>query len=138
MCQPSACSCSRSLSVLFGTVSLVPWTVRHQRARPQMEIAVRIVDRSQPLGPRTARSSDHPQVEFPTLRWYSKDGMITHRVIASLHSGTHVDAPVMYDSNGLTIDQLSLDGFWGMGYVADIALPERGFISGDHLEKVAG
>jgi arylformamidase len=104
----------------------------------KVEVVVRIVDLSQPLGPRTARSSDHPQVEFPTLRWYSKDGMITHRVIASLHSGTHVDAPVMYDSNGLTIDQLSLDGFWGTGYVADIGLEERGFISGDHLEKVAG
>ncbi|MEA2622780.1 MAG: hypothetical protein QOH61_1690 [Chloroflexota bacterium] len=99
---------------------------------------MRILDLSQPLGPRTARSSDHPQVEFPTLRWYSRDGMLTHKIIASLHSGTHVDAPALYFSSGKTIDQLSLDGFWGMGYVADIGLGERGVISGEHLDKVAG
>lgn len=99
---------------------------------------MRILDLSQPLSPRTARSSDHPQVEFPTIRWYSRDGMRTHKIIASLHSGTHVDAPSLYFSDGLTIDQLPLDGFWGTGYVADIGLGERGVISGDHLDKVAG
>lgn len=99
---------------------------------------MRIVDLSQPLGPRTARSSDHPQVEFPTLRWYSRDGILTHKIVASLHSGTHVDAPALYFSSGDTIEKLSLDGFWGMGYVADIGLGERGIISADHLDEVAG
>jgi kynurenine formamidase len=98
---------------------------------------VRILDLSQPLGTRTARSSDHPQVDFQTLRWYSRDGMKTHKITASLHSGTHVDAPALYFSGGLTIDQLPLDGFWGTGVVVDIGLGERGVISGDHLDKVA-
>jgi kynurenine formamidase len=99
---------------------------------------VRVLDLSQPLSPQTARSSDHPQVQFATLRWYSKDGMRTHTVYSSLHSGTHVDAPSLYFSDGQTIDQLSLDGFWGTAYVADIGLGERGVISAEHLERVAG
>lgn len=99
---------------------------------------MRLLDLSQPLSPQTARSSDHPQVQFATLRWYSKDGMRTHTIYSSLHSGTHCDAPSLYFQDGQTIDQLSLDGFHGTGYVADIGLGERGVISADHLDKVAG
>ena len=99
---------------------------------------MRLLDLSQPLSPQTARSSDHPQVQFATLRWYSKDGMRTHTVYSSLHSGTHCDAPSLYFSDGMTIDQLPLEGFFGTGLVVDIGLGERGVISAEHLEKTAG
>jgi kynurenine formamidase len=99
---------------------------------------MRVVDLSQPLSPQTARSSDHPQVEFATMRWYSRDGMRTHKITASLHSGTHVDAPSLYYSDGQTIEQLSLDGFWGTGLVVEVGLGDRGVINAEHLEKIAG
>jgi arylformamidase len=99
---------------------------------------VRVVDLSQPLSPRTPRSSDHPQVTFETLRWYSRDGMKAHQITASLHSGTHVDAPALYFSGGDTIEKLSLDGFWGTALVVDVDLEARGVISAEVLEKIAG
>lgn len=99
---------------------------------------MRLLDLSQPLSPQTARSSDHPQVQFATLRWYSKDGMRTHTIYSSLHSGTHCDAPSLYFSDGMTIDQLPLEGFYGTGLVVDIGLGERGVIDAAHLDKVAG
>ena len=98
---------------------------------------MRVIDLSQPLSPRTPRSSDHPQVQFPTIRWFSRDGIVTRSIVASLHSGTHVDAPSLYDADGLTIDQLSLDGFWGEAVVVDVALGERGVISAEVLARAA-
>jgi arylformamidase len=98
---------------------------------------MKLLDLTQSLSPRTARSSDHPEVCFPVLRYRSRNGVSTRQVIASLHSGTHVDAPSLYDPQGRTIDQLPLEGFCGPGLVVDVALGEWGVISGAVLNRVA-
>jgi arylformamidase len=98
---------------------------------------MKLVDLTQSLSPNTARSSDHPEVQFPVLRWFSRHGIKTRQVIASLHSGTHVDAPSMFFHDGATIDQLPLEGFCGSGVVVDVALGERGVITGDVLDERA-
>ena len=98
---------------------------------------MKIVDLTQPLSPNTARSSDHPQVQFPVLRWFSRNGIKTRQIIASLHSGTHVDAPSMYFHDGRTIEQLPLEGFCGSGVVVDAALGEWGVITAEVLDRVA-
>ncbi|MFD2629406.1 arylformamidase [Oceanobacillus kapialis] len=43
------------------------------------------------------------------------------QMTASLHTGTHVDAPFHYDSNGKTIDQLNLDRYIGEAIVVDVS-----------------
>jgi arylformamidase len=98
---------------------------------------MRILDLSQPLSPLTARSSDHPQVEFPVIRWFSRDGVRTRKVIASLHSGTHVDAPSLYDPVGLNVDELDLADFCGPALVVDVTLGARGVITAEVLTNVA-
>jgi kynurenine formamidase len=98
---------------------------------------MQLLDLTQPLSPLTARSSDHPEVQFPVLRWFSKHGIKTRQVVASLHSGTHVDAPSMYFHDGATIDQLPLDRFCGSGVVVDTALGERGEITAEVLDERA-
>lgn len=94
-----------------------------------------IVDLSQPLSPRTPRSTDHPQVEFKTVRWYSRSGIKTHTVTASLHSGTHLDAPSLYFADEPNVDQIPISRFYGTGVILDMTRPEWGVITANDLEK---
>lgn len=98
----------------------------------------RYLDLTQPLSPLTPRSSDHPEVHFPALRWYSRHGLKTHEVHASVHSGTHMDTAALYFANGETIDQVSVDRFIGTALFVDCRLGDWGRITADHLEARAG
>lgn len=40
---------------------------------------------------------------------------------ASLHTGTHIDAPFHYDSKGKTVDELELDRYIGRATVVDVS-----------------
>jgi kynurenine formamidase len=95
----------------------------------------RIVDLSQPLSARTPRSSDHPQVEFQTIRWFSRDGLQTRQITASLHSGTHIDAPALFLADGLTVDQIPVDQMFGPGVVVDVPKSDWGVITAQDLEQ---
>jgi arylformamidase len=89
------------------------------------------------MSPDTARSSDHPEVQFPVLRWFSRHGIKTRQVVASLHSGTHVDAPSMFFHDGKSVDQLPLESFCGTAFVVDVSLGEWGVITDSVLDSVA-
>lgn len=95
-----------------------------------------IVDLTHPLSPKTPRSSDHPEVTFATIRWFSRHGIHTRTVYASLHSGTHVDAPSLYEPEGPNIDDIPISRLMGPGTVLDCRRDAWGVISGDDLEKV--
>jgi arylformamidase len=99
---------------------------------------MKFIDLTQPLGPFTPRSSDHPEVQFPVLRHYSTHGLITREIHASLHSGTHVDAPSLYMPAGKNIEDLPLEWFCGTGYVVDLTdLGNWGIISAEVLDARA-
>ena len=98
----------------------------------------RYLDLTQPLSPLTARSSDHPEVTFRTLRWYSRNGLKTREITASLHSGTHMDTAALYYARGETIDQVALDRLIGPALFVDCRLGELGAITASHLEEHAG
>lgn len=46
-------------------------------------------------------------------------GLSTEILTLSTHNGTHVDAPAHYGPEGLTIDQVGLDYFYGNGVLLD-------------------
>ncbi len=48
------------------------------------------------------------------------------------HNGTHIDAPFHFVKNGKTVDNISLDTFIGMAYVAE----HRGIITGDDAVEI--
>ncbi len=96
-----------------------------------------IFDLTQPLSPKTARSSDHPAVEFKVLRWYSRDGICTRTIYASLHSGTHLDTAALYFPDGMTVDQLPLDRVCGTAVILDMPRGEWGEITADDLAAAA-
>lgn len=97
----------------------------------------RYLDLTQPLSPLTARSSDHPEVTFRTLRWYSRNGLKTREITASLHSGTHMDTSALYYAHGETIDQVALDRLIGPALFIDCRLGEFGAITASYLEEHA-
>lgn len=93
-----------------------------------------IYDLTQPLGPRTPRSSDHPEVRFDSLRWRSRHGLRTSTVTMSLHVGTHVDAPNLYFSDGASIDKIGLDRLCGTAVILDATREAWGVVSPQDLE----
>ncbi|MHB8587939.1 MAG: cyclase family protein [Candidatus Dormibacteraceae bacterium] len=92
-----------------------------------------IVDLTQTLTPRAPRSVDHPEVTFPTLRFFSRNGSMTRAIHASLHAGTHVDAPCMYFPERETIDQIPISRLYGPGVVVDVKKEQWGVITADDL-----
>lgn len=96
---------------------------------------MKFIDLTQQLSPQTPRSSDHPEVSFPVLRHYSTHGATTREIHASLHSGTHVDAPSLHYSTGKNIEDLPLEGFCGTGVVVDVSdLGDWGVITAEILD----
>lgn len=94
-------------------------------------------DLTQPISPRTPRSSDHPQVRFDTLRWRTRHGQVTHTVTMSVHISTHVDAPLMYYHDGLSVDRFPLDALCGSAVVVDCQREDWGAITADDLSHSA-
>lgn len=56
------------------------------------------------------------------------------QIRASLHTGTHIDAPFHYDSDGKTVDQLALERYIGPASVVDVSHTEM--VTADVLEKL--
>ncbi|MEA2622774.1 MAG: hypothetical protein QOH61_1684 [Chloroflexota bacterium] len=95
----------------------------------------RAYDLTQPLGPRSPRSSDHPEVRFQSLRWRSRSGNRTSLLTTSVHVGTHVDAPNLYYPQGETIDQVPLARLCGTAVILDMTRDDWGEISAADLER---
>ncbi|SET38287.1 Kynurenine formamidase [Oceanobacillus limi] len=80
------------------------------------------IDISQPLTNDMAHfPGDTP---FSYSLTYSKEENGTANIgqmTASLHNGTHIDAPFHYDSDGKTVDQLDLERYVGNAMVVDVS-----------------
>ena len=48
------------------------------------------------------------------------------------HNGTHIDAPFHFIKDGKTVDEISLDAFVGMAYVAE----HQGIVSGEDAAEI--
>lgn len=89
----------------------------------------RLIDLSHPL--------EHGQLNFP---FDPKIAVLAHNSVASIgynmtqismatHQGTHLDVPFHFYDNGLTVDQMPLERFYGPAVLVDLApggdLPAR-------------
>lgn len=93
-----------------------------------------VLDLTQPLSPRTPRSSDHPEVRFDNVRWFSRHGLRTSTVFTSVHVGTHLDAPALFLHDGATVDQIGLDRLCGTAVVVEAPTDDWAEITPAHLE----
>src|SRR5699024_3848230 len=80
------------------------------------------IDISQPLTNDMAHwPGDAPFSYTPTLTKEQSGSVNIGQMTGSLHTGTHVDAPFHYDSNGKTIDELDLERYIGKARVIDVS-----------------
>lgn len=80
------------------------------------------IDISQPLTNDMAHwPGDAPFSFEPTLTKAQSGSVNIGQMSASLHTGTHVDAPFHYDSEGKTIDELDLERYIGKARVIDVS-----------------
>ncbi|WP_077324527.1 arylformamidase [Virgibacillus siamensis] len=80
------------------------------------------IDISQPLTNDMAHFPGDTPYDY-SLTFAKQDGGPANvgQLTASLHTGTHVDAPFHYDSAGETIDQLALDLYIGRTKIIDVS-----------------
>ena len=74
-----------------------------------------------------------PSPKKTTLNSMEKGGMYNLTEFSMCaHNGTHIDAPFHFVKDGKTIDEIDLDSFIGMAYVAE----HCGRVSGDDAERI--
>lgn len=86
----------------------------------------------------STRSAVWPGDRLPRFSWTTQRGRgspvnvgVAH---LSLHTGTHVDAPLHYADHGASVDQLPLQPFFGPTYVVDVA--DAAVIRPQHLDGI--
>ncbi len=93
--------------------------------------ARRILDISRPLSPALVVWPGDPPFELERIAELEADGCNLSRMAGSVHSGTHVDAPLHYLAEGPPVDALPLDALIGPARV--FHLPATGPIDADLL-----
>ncbi len=90
----------------------------------------RIIDISIPLSPQTPVWSGDPDFKINRLSELQRgDAANVSSLHMSLHTGTHIDAPSHFIQNGMTVDQIPADIFFGACQVVGIQSCEAVTIS---------
>jgi arylformamidase len=93
------------------------------------------IDISQPLTNDMAVFPGDERFQFSLTHTKEQIGSANiGRMSASLHTGTHIDAPFHYDSNGRTVDQLDLNRYIGRATVVDVSHTD--FVTAEDLGKL--
>jgi len=85
-----------------------------------------IIDISYTISSKLYGHALDPKTEFQTVCDIGKDCPFkVSEMSLSSHIGTHIDAPAHYIENGLTVDQLPLEAFFGPCIVVDLTLQKQ-------------
>lgn len=83
-------------------------------------------DISQPLTNDMAHFPGDMPFDYSLTHTKKQTGLVNVGQIAgSVHTGTHIDAPFHYDSNGKTVDQLDLNLYIGEAIVLDVSHTDK-------------
>lgn len=93
-----------------------------------------IIDISWPISESMTGYKDRMSVHFEQLKTFSKDQVRSSRITLDSHTGTHIDAPAHFLSDGKTIDQIDRGIIIGECTVLDFMEVTDGVTKSD-LEK---
>lgn len=96
----------------------------------------RIIDLSQPIGPKTQMFPAYPPPTF--TQWTTREvhGFLAESLFLVSHTGTHVDAPFHFEPEGKKLHEVPLSRFLAPGQVLDVrGLPAKGLITPQQLTK---
>jgi arylformamidase len=79
-----------------------------------------LIDLTMPFSSNTIPVPGHPQPEFEPLQTIERDGVNNTVMKISLHTGTHIDAPLHFISDGAAIDEVAIDRFHRPGVRLDL------------------
>ena len=82
---------------------------------------MRLIDLSHPLIHGQANFPNDPKLSIIVHSTCSTTGYNMTQVSMATHQNTHLDAPFHFYDDGKTIDQLSLDRFYGPAHLIDFA-----------------
>ena len=85
-----------------------------------------LVDLTMPMSERTIPVPGHPTPELEPLHRIESDGVRNTVVRFSIHTGTHVDAPSHFVSDGASIDEIPIERFWRPALRLDLTDAEAG------------
>ncbi|MFC3041254.1 arylformamidase [Virgibacillus xinjiangensis] len=95
------------------------------------------IDISQPLTNDMASFPGDAPFSFELTYKKEETGSVNvGQMTASLHTGTHADAPFHYDEDGQTIDQMDLNRYIGKALVVDVSNSNP--ITAADLEEITG
>ncbi len=96
---------------------------------------MKIYDISWPLDSATTAYKDKKIINIAHTKTFEQDAVRETMVTLGAHSGTHVDAPSHFISDGTTIDQMDLSHLIGHCKVFDMSSVTDG-ITKDHIENL--
>jgi arylformamidase len=62
----------------------------------------------------------HPPVRLQPIHTHEEHGRANTNISFSLHTGTHVDAPIHFDPNGIGVDEIPLERLMGPAVKIDL------------------
>lgn len=81
---------------------------------------MRIVDLSHPIEANMNVFPGDPIPDIAPLAVMERDGYRTKRISLCTHTGTHIDAPAHMIADGVTLDKMPCERFFGTALMADI------------------
>ncbi|MDR2521198.1 MAG: cyclase family protein [Spirochaetaceae bacterium] len=74
--------------------------------------------------------------EFSRCAVHGVDGVMCERVVMDTHTGTHLDAPLHFFPDGISIDKMPLEAFCGRAHLVDLlGIAPRAPIGPDELRS---
>ena len=73
-----------------------------------------------PFSPEVMPLEGHPAISLEPLTTHEQDGRSNTKVVFSIHTSTHIDAPYHFYEDALTIDQVPLETLVGKAYLCDL------------------
>jgi len=81
----------------------------------------RFIDLSHPLENAQLSYPGDPEIRVTPFRTMKAHGVNVTEISMGTHQGTHLDAPFHFFADGLTLDQIPLDRFFGPARLVDLA-----------------
>jgi arylformamidase len=92
---------------------------------------MKIIDISWPISAGMTSYKDRFKVAVQAIKEFKVDGVRESCVTLNAHSGTHVDAPSHFISDGMTIETLALEKLMGTCLVLDCTAAESSITQSD-------
>ena len=98
----------------------------------------RVYDLTQPLYHNCPGWPDYPPPTVERMAFIPHDICNVEKLYINTHTGTHIDVPYHFFSDGKTLDQVPVDTWIGEGIVVDFSSKEdKEIITAGDLEKAA-